>query len=190
MQHLRSSKRTVIGSLRLPMTAALALAALVGCSGGKPDVRTVRQAVIEASGKGWKPQFRVGVGPLSLGLLRATLCFTGIDPEAAAALQALHAADVSLDRRFKHVPQAPSATWLSKADARLQPLGWQRTITVVERDHTVLVYFPTAERPTKDLEVCVVVLEPDQLIVASARSDLQPLLDLAWRHSGELAIAR
>lgn len=178
--------------IALATTVVLGSAAwlLAGCSNRTPDVSAVRQAVIHASGGGWKPQFELGIGSLGLGLIRASVALAEGGSDARDALRAVRSADVSVHRRFKRVAPRNPAAMLQQIDAAVAPLGWERMVTVIDRGEAVLVFTPSGTTPpTSQVQVCVAVMQSDELIVAAARSDLKPLLDLAWRHTPQIALA-
>jgi len=143
--------------------------------------RTLRSSVTESVPGRWDKQFEVHVGGLTLKLVRsASRCFK-LPPEAKAALAALRGAEVGIYR----LPAAPAAldysTMFAAADESMKRRGWERIVGVGRNRQVVLVYLPSELRAAKRIACCVAVLNEQDLVVASARGNLEPLLEVAAR---------
>ena len=70
--------------------------------------------------------------------------------------------------------------------------GWDRLVGVVDSDQTVAVYVPARSGRELQLDACILVVNRENLIVVSGRTDLEPLLELLEHQNrpGWLALAR
>jgi len=57
--------------------------------------------------------------------------------------------------------------------------GWERVVGVAQGRQFVAVYLPRSLRTVNRMACCVAVLNEQDLVVASARGNLEPLLALA-----------
>lgn len=143
------------------------------------DTAALREVVAPGLARGWHKEAEGHVGWFPLALARMAVRFAPVDPEVRLALRALRNAEVSVHARHSDGPSVDRATVLSDADRVMEARGWQRLVGVVEHHDLVLVYVPKILYSAHDIEACVLVLEPRHLVVASARADLEPLLELA-----------
>ena len=63
--------------------------------------------------------------------------------------------------------------------------GWERIVGVAGGRQFVAVYMPRNLRTVKRMACCVAVLNEQDLVVASARGNLQPLPELAMQRLQE-----
>jgi len=145
------------------------------------DTAALREVVAPSPATGWHKEAEFHVGWLPLALARTTLRFAPVDPEVRLALRALRNAEFSVHARHADGPSADRGAMLSDADRVMETRGWERLVGVVEHQDLVLVYVPKNLSSAHDIQACVLVLEPRHLVVASARADLEPLLELALR---------
>jgi hypothetical protein len=71
------------------------------------------------------------------------------------------------------------------ADKCMRQRGWERIVGVAQGRQFVAVYMPRNLRTAKRMECCVAVLNERDLVVASARANLEPLLELATQRLQE-----
>ena len=143
-----------------------------------PEVAALRDSVAPGVATGWHKQVEVSVGRLPLWLARAGLHFAPVQAEARLALRAAKGADVAVYERPADGAPTDRVAVLQRADEAMSYLGWQRAVGVVEQDQLVAVYVPRHQDSTHELTACVLVLDRQNLVVASARTDLEPLLEL------------
>lgn len=144
------------------------------------DAEALRNSLMKSAAVEWEQQIEIGLGALTLNLARAGLSFVDLDCNARAALDAVRGADVGI-YRLKHAPRSlDHAVLLSSADVAMAGRGWDRFVTVANRHEMVAVYVPKEVRSARNVKVCLVVLDSRQMVVASARSDLDPLLKIAF----------
>jgi len=73
---------------------------------------------------------------------------------------------------------------LGAADSAMNRRGWDRVVAVLDGDDMVAVYVSNKTTSCSRIECCVVVFDGEQMIVASARANLQPLLDCVLHEHG------
>ena len=170
-----------------PLLKTLALAlvcvGLCGCFKVGSDARALRDSLMKSAAAEWHEEIEIGVGALTLNLARFGLSFVDLDPEARTALEAARSADVGVYRRSGRTGSVDRVALLSTADEAMAARGWDRAVAVVNERELVVVYVPKTVRSPRDVKVCVAVLGSRELVVASARSNLEPLLDLVASHS-------
>jgi hypothetical protein len=125
----------------------------------------------------------IGVGPLTLHLARAALAFVDLDADARTALHIVRGAEVGVYRLRCEHKELNYAAILSAADKTMADRGWDRVVGVMNRPSLVAVYVPAKLRSAGSVRVCVAVVNGSELVVASARSNLEPLLEMAWNHA-------
>jgi hypothetical protein len=162
--------------LCLPLVCAIGIAGYLQLSS---PTRALRSSVIESVPGQWDKRFAVNVGGLTLGMVRFGSRLFNLPPDAKAALGVLHGADVGV----YNLHDAPSAldysAMFSAADKCMRGRGWERIVGVARGRQFVAVYMPRNLRTVKRMACCVAVLNEQDLVVASARGNLQPLLELA-----------
>ena len=173
-------------SSRIKTVAALALllVSMTGCFRVSSDVGALRDSVIKSDGAKWDQQIEFGVGGLTLTLARAGLACVDLEPEARTALQAARGAEVGVYKRRGAKGELRGGAILRAADQAMTERGWDRIVGVTKGRELVAVYAPQAVRSTRNVKVCVLVLDPGELVVASARSNLEPLMEIAFNHAG------
>lgn len=167
--------------LIIPVLLVLGLASYFRLSS---DTQALRGGVVEASQTTWQPQVSLNVGSLTCGAIRSSLSFLPLEPEARAALQTVRRAEVSLLQLAPGAKPAEGAAMLEAADAAMSRRGWDRVVGVLAGDEMVAVYVSTKTTSFRRVETCAVVLAGEQLIMASARANLQPLLNCVFSKPG------
>ena len=153
---------------------------LTGCFKVSTDVGALRDSVMKAAHAEREEQIEIGVGPLTLNLTRAGLAFVDLEPEARTALHAVRSAEVGIYKLRNQRQQFNHTAMLSAADKTMADRGWERVVGVMNRHELVAIYVPGKVHSTRNVKVCLVTVNGRELIVASARSNLEPLLELAW----------
>src|SRR5207302_1440494 len=82
----------------------------------------------------------------------------------------------------------------SAADKTMADRGWDRVVGVMNPREMVAVYLAANARSPRNVKVCVVALNGKELVVASARSNLEALMEMAGiladRHHVDLSPLR
>jgi hypothetical protein len=158
-------------------------AGLTGCFKVSSDAGALRDSVAKSSGVRWDKQIEIGVGAITLNLARTGLAFVPLDPDARTALHAVRAADVGVyQRRGAHGPFNHTAVLLA-ADKAMAGRGWDRIVGVMNRNELVAIYVRKDVTSTQNVKVCFVTMNREEMVVASARSNLEPLMELAFNHA-------
>jgi hypothetical protein len=147
------------------------------------DAGALRNSVLRSGGAEWDKTIEIRTGPVLWGLARAGLAFVDMPAEARTALRAVHGAEVGVYRLREGARRPQYAAMLVETDQTMKARGWTRLVGVVDRDELVAAYLPEQELSARDLKICLVVLNRQDMVVVSARSDLEPLLELALRQA-------
>lgn len=146
------------------------------------DAEALCSSLRTASGADWDTTLQIKVGSLTVGLVKLGLSFVDLPPEARPMIEAVHAVEVGVYKRKAKSNSQNHAAMLSAADIAMTERGWERLVGVVERHATVAVYLPAGTLSERDTKVWVLVMEKNQMVVVSARADLEPLMALAADH--------
>ena len=178
-----SLKERLWGKLQIACVVGLVTIGLTGCFRVSSDVGALRDSVMKAAHAEREERIEIGVGPLTLNLARAGLSFVDLEPEARTALHAVRSAEVGVYKLRNERQRLNHATMLSAADKTMAARGWDRVVGVLNRNELVAIYVPGNVGSTRNLKVCLVTVNGHELIVASARSNLEPLMELAWNRA-------
>jgi hypothetical protein len=161
----------------------LILGTASGCMQVGRDAQALRDGALSSLRAGCDQQFELGVGFVSLTAARMALQAADLDPEVRLVLDAVRGLEVGIYRCAAKDPALRGATLMRNADAAMHPRGWERLITVLKNSELVLVYVPTQMSSSKDVKVCILTHKDGDLVLVSARSNLEPLLTLAARQA-------
>ena len=127
----------------------------------------------------------------TLAVARTAVGFVGVDPEARTALNAIHGAEVAVYQPRQHADkgQADHAEMFANADRVMTRRGWVRTVGVMQEGQVVAVYSPEQARAGSEVRLCMLVLNDNNLVIASARGHIEPLLELLPRHGAGPGLA-
>jgi len=153
------------------------------------DTKALRNGLIKSSGVEWRQRIALNVGGLTFGAVRGGLSFFPLDAKARAALEAVRGAEVGIYELASEAAAPDCATMLTAADKAMTARGWDRVVGVIDGDDLVTVYVSQKTTSARRIECCVMVFDRQQMVLVSARSNLQPLLQLALeettaRHNG------
>lgn len=157
------------------------------------DATALRLAAARASDVRWERTVEFSAGSWLCSFARFGLGFAPIDREARLALRSVERAEVAVfEPRSGSSTPINRAAILTEADAVMSRRGWDRLVGVVDSDQTVAVYVPSRTGRELQLDACILVVNRENLIVVSGRTDLEPLLELLERQNrpGWLALAR
>jgi hypothetical protein len=166
---------------------------LTGCFRVSSDAEALRNGVMKSAGARWDREVEIGVDPFTLSLVRAGLAFVDLDPEARTALNTVRSAEVGV-YRLQHGPQqSDRPALLTAADKAMANRGWNRVVAVVNERELVAIYVPKSVRSLRNVKACFVMLNGREMVVASARTNLEPLLEMAcsqseWHQKGRSLI--
>jgi hypothetical protein len=151
--------------------------------------QALRRSVIDAVPGEWDKRIAINVGGFTLALVRFGSHFFQLPPEPKAALGALRGAEVGIYRLERPPSNRDYSAALKIADKSMMRQGWERIVGVAQPGQLVAVYMPRGLRAYRRFNCCVVVLNDQDLIVASGRGNVEPLLDLARQQLSEHSLA-
>ena len=143
-------------------------------------------AAFESAGLGPRDEF--------LNLARNDIALiSDLDPEARTALHAVRGAEVGVYKLRAGHKELKRAVILSVADKAMARRGWDRIVGVMNQGEFVAIYVRHDARSTRNVRVCLLTLNGEGMVVASARSNLEPLMEMAfkrveWRQKGRIPI--
>jgi hypothetical protein len=145
------------------------------------DAALLRREVSAATDSHWHSKVQVSVGWVTLGLLRTGLRFVEHEhmDEARLALSAVRRASVGVYERTGRAGDWSREKLLSHTDRVMRNRGWSRLVGVAEEGQAVLVYASDEIDSSNRLEVCVAVVDDDNLVVVSTRVDADAIAKLA-----------
>ena len=157
----------------------LLMLGLTGCFKVSSDVRTLRESVMKSGAMEWNQEIELGVGAITLNLARAGLAFVDLPPEARAALHAARGAEVGVYRLRDARKPLNRAALLSAADKAMAGRGWDRIVGVLDQRELVAIYMPNDVRSARHVKICLLTLSGEEMVIACARSNLEPLMEMA-----------
>jgi hypothetical protein len=167
----------------IALAVALVSIGLTGCFKVSTDVGALRDSVMKAAHAEREERIEIGIGPLTLNLARAGLAFVDLEPETRTALHTVRSAEVGVYKLRSERRQLNHAAMLSAADKTMTDRGWDRVVGVMNRRELVAIYVPAQVRSTRKVKVCLVAVSGQELVVASARGNLEPLMEMAWNRA-------
>ncbi len=176
---LEQPGKRVWARLQIACAVGLVTIGLTGCFKVSSDVGALRDSVMKAAHAEREERIEIGVGPLTLNLARAGLAFVNLEPEARTALHAVRSAEVGVYKLRGGRQQLSHAAMLSAADKTMAERGWDRVVGVVNQRELVALYLPANAHSTRNVKGCLVAVNGKVLVVASARSNLEALMEMA-----------
>ena len=142
----------------------------------------LRQTMMSSVAGTWDKKIAIRVGGLTTALVRGGSRFFKIPPEPRAALDAVHGAEVGVYNLREDPGYVERGALLTRADKAMAARGWDRIVGVVHEHDLVMVYMPHKKASLHNLRCCVAVFSGRDLVVVSARGNLEPLMELAQKH--------
>ena len=148
------------------------------------ETAVLRDSVLKSAPQAvtWKKKFAVNVGWFTTGVVRTGLSFVKLSPDARAATGAVRAFEVGLYEAERNPGGLDGAAILARADKAMSARGWMPVAAVKHRGELVAVYMPARLASLEKAKCCVMVLQGRQLIVASMRGNLEPIVQIAQNH--------
>jgi len=148
------------------------------------DAAILRQEMFAGTGQGWLAKVQVNVGESTLGALDLGLSFVQ-DLKLAPVREAIATckrASVGVYERKTSLGMWSRPELFARADRAMEKRGWKRLVGVADQKSTVLIYGPGQGEKTGSVDVCVAVINDQNLVVASARLDADALDELVQRN--------
>jgi hypothetical protein len=152
---------------------------VVSCFHLSSDTRALRNSLIKSSGVEWRQRIALHAGGLTLSAVRAGLSFVQFDAGARATLQAVRGAEVGVYQLPSGTKPPDRAAMLAAADGAMTARGWDRVVGVMDGQDLVTVYVPDKTASARRMKCCLMVFDGQEMVMASARADLEPLLKYA-----------
>lgn len=148
------------------------------------DAAFLRREVMTATDSDWNTKVQVSAGWCTLTTARTIMRFVEHEhqDEARLALSAVRRASVGVYERIGRAGEWSRERLFAETDHRMRDRGWSRLVGVVDDDATVLVYTSDDLGTGGLVDVCVAVVDGDDMVVVSTKIDADKLLELAERH--------
>ena len=146
------------------------------------DTAALRDAARATSRAEWRKVVALNIGEATFLLARAGLSFAKIPDEPRVALSSIRACEVGVYAACNS-GSADRASMLARADQAMNCRGWERIVGVLDRENLVAVYVPRKMASPKTVRACVLVLDGRQLVVVSAKGNLEPVIQLALKRA-------
>ena len=181
----RSGPLLTVGAVVFIALVALLAFSVIGITGYfrlSSEANALRQSAMSSVAGTWHKKIALHVGRLTTGLLRVGSHYIKLDPEPRAALGALRGAEVGIYKLQEEPEVVDGCAFLAHADKTMTARGWERVVGVSREGQLVAVYCQKRGASSRDLKCCVVVFQGRDLVVASARGNLEPLIEIARNH--------
>jgi len=179
-QPRRHLRRWLLAGLGLLLAPVL----IVGCGvisllSLNADAAVLRREVAAATHTDWQTRIQLDVGWFTLGTVRSVMRFVQHEHagDARLALAAVRQASVGV-YHCDHPGETARQELLAQTDARMQARGWSRLVGVSKDSEHVLVYVSDDSDAEGRLELCLAVLNGQDLVVVSTRLDGEALARL------------
>lgn len=165
-------------------TAALAvLLCTTGCFRVSSETRALRDVGLEYGAEGADEKIELGVGFFTVGLAKLGTRFVEMPPEARSILGSVKGVECSVHEISGRTEDL--AEVLKRADEVMEERGCERVVGVIDREQLVAVYVPRNATSHRNLSMSVMVLTKRELICATARGDLEPVVQMVFEKAQE-----
>ena len=157
--------------------AAGLLIVTTGCFRVSSDTQALRDVALKLQTAEAEEKIELGVGLFTVGLAKLGARFVELPPEVRGILGSVDGLECSVyelrggESNFSEV--------LSQADESMEKRGLERVVGVMERDQLIAVYVPRKLKSHREMSISVMVLTKRELICATARGDLESVMQLA-----------
>lgn len=184
----RRLARWILVTLLLLITPiALVGVGVASLFGLNRDAALLKREVMAASDSDWNTTVQVNVGWCTLTAARTVLRFVdapNVD-EARLALAAVRRASVGVYQRIGRARDWSRDQLITRTDERMTRRGWSRLVGVLDDDATVLVYASDEIDSGGKIDLCLAVIDGEEMVIVSTRVDAGALVELAGRHMPE-----
>jgi hypothetical protein len=149
------------------------------------DTMALRQSFLSSTAGRWDKKVAVHVGWFTMAFAHLGGRFIHMPPEAHAALQSVRGAEVGVYKLQGEFVPLDGPTIFAQSDKEMGRRGWERVVGVEMDRDLVAVYFPKGKVSVHGLRCCVLVSHDRDLVVASAKGDLEPLMGIVREKLGD-----
>lgn len=167
-----------VGTVVLAVVLVLGVASYFRLSA---ETRALRNGLIQASGAKWQQKIAFNVGGLTLGAARVGLSLAHLDDQARAALECVRGCEVGIYELPAAAETPDRAAMLKAADKAMSKRGWERVVGVRDEHALVAVYVSEKNTGPHRLNCRVMVFEGRQMVLVSAETKPQKLIECALR---------
>ncbi len=146
------------------------------------EATVLRQTVMNSVPGQWDKKIALRAGWLMTGLVRGGSQFFHMPPEPRAALDAVRGVEVGVYNLRDEPGRLDRGPILEHADKEMAARGWVRVVGVIQENDLVAVYVPRKGISSRHMKCCVAVLNGRDLVVVSARGNLEPLMGIVEKH--------
>ena len=150
----------------------------VGCLHLGSETSALRAVLMDSTEPGWKKRITIRVGGFTTALIRTGLQFAELPPEARAALNCVQGGEVGVYELDHQPRRADRGLLVAAMDKAMEKRGWTRVVGVIQEDQLVTIYLPAKGTSSKHLECCLAVLSHRNFVVAEARGNPEPLMQV------------
>ena len=148
-----------------------------GCFRVSSDTQALRDVALELETGEAEEKIELGVGFFTVGLAKLGARFVELPPEVRSILGSVDGVECSVYEL--RGGESNFAEVLSQADQVMDKRGSDRVVGVLGPDQLVAIYLPRSMKSHRDMSISVMVLTKRELICASARGDLDSVMQLA-----------
>lgn len=152
------------------------------------DAGALRDGLNEPAGSALKTKVQLSLGPVSTRIARFCagrfVALSKDQREFLSSVRGLSVGVYEIASGHGDEPGILTRSRLGELDARMDKRGWVRLVAVGERDDAVLVYTTKDEIEGSEARFCVALADRGQLIVASVRADLEPIVRFVRERHG------
>ena len=147
-----------------------------------PETAILRESALSCVNGGWNKTIALNAGFFTTSLVRLGSHWFKLPPEPRAAIDSLRGAEVGVYKLHGAGNWVDHGAVLARADKAMSARRWDRVVGVSQKDVLVAVYAPRRGVSSDRIKACVLVLQGNDLVVAGASGNLDPVLELAGKH--------
>lgn len=144
-----------------------------------PEAAILRESAMAGAPGAWKKTIALNVGFFTTGLVRIGSQFFKLDAEPRGAIDSIRGGEVGIYKLQNSAGWVNHGAILARADKAMSARRWDRVVGVSQDRQLVAVYAPRRGLATDHVRCCVLVLKENDLVVAGASGNLDPLLAIA-----------
>lgn len=154
-----------------------------GCFRVSSETRALRDVGLEFGVEDGEEKIEVGVGYFTVGLAKLGTRFLELPPEVHSILGSVKGVECSVYEISGR--KQDLAEVLTRADEAMDKQDCERVVGVIDGEQLVAVYIPRGTSSHRKMSMSVMVLTRRELICATARGDLEPVVQMAFAKAQE-----